>query len=758
MMKKNYFILLLFIPFLSVAQCPDFLILTTQAEIDAFATNYPDCTGSDLNTLTITGEDIVNLNGLSQLESIGEFLTIQGTSIQDFTGLNNLEFVGFELRIQNNQNLVNFAGLENLIEVQGNLIIQNNESLINFTGFDNFEETVFLEIRNNQNLIDFTGMSSLSIFGYAVVSSNESLESFSGIGAITDVSFPLEGFDINNNNSLTSLEGLSGMSAQVFMRISGNDVLTSLDGLQNISYLAGMSLQGNDALTDISAIAYVPSSDNITIVGNSMLSNCSILSICSLLATGDTVTIQNNNTDCNSNMEVINNCPNMLNQITGTIRYDIQADGCDASDIDVSSVLIEVTDGTNILSTHTDQNGSYSLFVGEEGTYMTSVVTTNIPSYFSISPDTVETVFTATGETAEVDFCVEAVTAANDLKITLLPLEEVRPGFDTNFQIIVENVGTEVADGVVTLTLDLSRVTYLSGMPMEDTISGNQVLWTFSDIAPFSPQVIDFTVNSLPPPVNESGDLIDFMTTITPVTSDETPEDNISSFTAEYVNSQDPNDKIVTEGTEIFEEQVGEFLNYIVRFQNIGSAEAINVRVDDLLDDHLNLDSFRVLSSSHDYQLEITGTNNVSFIFDDINLPSIDVDEEGSNGFITYQIRTNTDLEIGDSVSNTANIFFDFNAPIVTNTVTTTVVEPLAINEFERIDNINVFPNPVIDILSVQIEDNMQVSQMVLYSLSGQELKIIRETTFDFSTYSKGIYFLKIMTNDGNITKKIIKK
>lgn len=739
MMKTTYLILLLvMMPVLNYAQCPDSLTLTTQAEIDSFATDYPDCMGNGLNTLNILGADIVNLNGLSPLESIGEYLTIEGTSIQDFTGLDNLVQVGFELRIQNNQNL------------------------IDFTGFDNFEQTIFLSLQNNQSLIDFTGMGSLTSLGYVMISSNESLESFSGIGPITDFLYPEEGFNINNNDSLTSLEGLSNMSAQVFMRIDGNDALTSLDGLQNISYLAGIRLQGNDMLTDISAIAYVPINNTadyaVTILANPMLSNCSIVSICSLLSISNFVDIGTNNDNCNNNTEVIDNCADMLNQITGTIRYDIQADGCDVDDIDVSSVLVEVSNGDQLISTHTDQDGNYSVFVGAEGTYTTSVVTANIPSYFSVSPTTVETIFTSTGETAQVDFCIEEVTDANDLKVTLLQLEEVRPGFDTNFQMVVENLGTETTNGVVTLTLDTSRATYLSGIPTEDNVSGDQVLWTIADIAPFSSQIIDFTINSLPPPVNESGDLINFTTTITPVASDEIPEDNTYVLTAEYVNSQDPNDKIVQEGTDIFENQVGEFLNYIVRFQNIGSAEAINVRVDDLLDENLNLNSFRALSSSHEYQLEITGNNNVSFIFDGINLPSVDVDEEGSNGFIIYQIRTNNDLEIDDSVSNRANIFFDFNAPIVTNTVTTTVVEPLAIDEFDIVNSIKVFPNPVLDILSVELLDTIEMSHLIVYSLLGEELLVSKQTTLDFSKYSKGIYFVKVITRHGNFTKKIIKR
>ncbi len=781
-MKINYFILLLiFIPFLSFGQCPVVLTLDTQAEIDAFATNYPDCNGSDIFELLIIGEDITNLNGLSQIEYINGFLTIVNTNIQDFTGLNNLTGLGITFTIENNQNLINFVGLENLTEIPepednftftGGIRIRNNENLINFTGLNNLQEVSDLFIvQNNQSLIDLTGLESLTDVGTLRIDSNENLESLSGLGSVLQITDGdlQRGLIIEDNSNLTSLDGLIGLTGLVRVSITNIDLLTNLDGLQNISMLRALTLSNNDMLTDISAIEFVPFSEfapdgfNPIITDNPLLSNCSIISICTLFncgcdAGGDALIFGNNST-CASFDSVYDSCSTTLNQITGNIQYDIQGDGCDTSDFDMSSVLIEVTNSdTNTVSTHSDQNGNYTLFVGGQGTYTTRVVTSNIPSNLSVSPDTVETVFSGNGEGTQIDFCVEVITPADDLKITILQLEELRPGFDTNFQLVVENLGTQITDGIVTLTLDTSRVTYLSSTPVEGMVNEDEVLWTLTDINPFSSQFINFTINSLQPPINESDDLIDFIATIDPIVSDETPQDNINRLIAVYVNSQDPNDKMVNEGSEILEEQVGEYLNYLVRFQNIGTADAINVRVDDVLDDNLELDSFRVLSSSHDYQLEITDGNNVSFIYDDINLPSIEVDEEGSNGFVAFQIRTKDDLELGSSVSNTANIFFDFNAPIVTNTVVTTVVEVLSVDNFNSIDDVSVFPNPVVDIVSIEIPETIRVSQIILYSLSGKKLETTRETTIDISGYSTGVYFLKIITTRGSITKKIIKR
>src|SRR5690606_12196009 len=75
---------------------PGDVILTSQTEVDAFATNYPNCTeiSSDLN---ISGSTITNLDGLSNLTSVGGNLYISSnSSLTNLDGLSNLTSVGGE--------------------------------------------------------------------------------------------------------------------------------------------------------------------------------------------------------------------------------------------------------------------------------------------------------------------------------------------------------------------------------------------------------------------------------------------------------------------------------------------------------------------------------------------------------------------------------------------------------------------------------------------------------------------------------------
>ena len=56
-------------------------------------------------------------------------------------------------------------------------------------------------------------------------------------------------------------------------------------------------------------------------------------------------------------------------------------------------------------------------------------------------------------------------------------------------------------------------------------------------------------------------------------------------------------------------------------------------------------------------------------------LPDSNVNEPASHGFIKYSIKKYNTVGIGSVIKNTAYIYFDFNAPVVTNTVVNTVTD-----------------------------------------------------------------------------------
>ncbi len=68
-------------------------------------------------------------------------------------------------------------------------------------------------------------------------------------------------------------------------------------------------------------------------------------------------------------------------------------------------------------------------------------------------------------------------------------------------------------------------------------------------------------------------------------------------------------------------------------------------------------------------QLATLGNGIVEFRFDNILLPDSNVNLTGSQGFVHFQIEQQPDLPLETLIENEAAIYFDFNEPVITNTV-----------------------------------------------------------------------------------------
>lgn len=77
---------------------------------------------------------------------------------------------------------------------------------------------------------------------------------------------------------------------------------------------------------------------------------------------------------------------------------------------------------------------------------------------------------------------------------------------------------------------------------------------------------------------------------------------------------------------------------------------------------------------------------------------------------------------------------------------------------FENENTIQVYPNPVKDLVTVTLKDGIESLQLI--SITGNIIKKVQNTTvMDMTELASGIYFLKIETrNNATITKKIIKQ
>ncbi len=445
------------------------------------------------------------------------------------------------------------------------------------------------------------------------------------------------------------------------------------------------------------------------------------------------------------------------NAITGFVSFDSQNNSCTDFGIPARNLKMNTTVGGIKTTSFTNEVGFYKFYIKKDGIYNVQVE----DSRFNMSPNFSELQFIGVEGKKAANFCVSANTIENDVSVTLLPVTEARPGFNTVYQIIYENIGTTVSDGNLTFQFNNILQSFVGSTKSPDIQTVNMLTYNYSNLLPFESRTINITLNTEPPSTVNSGDMLPLSAIITPDETDINTSNNTFEFNQRVVNSFDPNDKQVLQGSKITIDEVGEYLHYIIRFQNNGTASAINVRIRDLLADKLDWDSFIPVSSSHSYLTQLSEGNLVDFIFENILLPAQQDDEPNSHGFIAFKIKPKNNVQIGDIITGEANIYFDYNSPITTNTVNTEIVDnSLSVVKNQPENYFWIYPNPTNDMVYLFSETGIVIEKIKVYSVSG---KLLLENKFaaneiDLKSFPKGMYFLNIVSDKGSVTKKIIKK
>ena len=280
--------------FRAQAQCPgSALTLSSQAEVDNFASDYPGCFLLPVS-LTISGSDITNLNGLSVLNEFDNSfanpsLTIESNPVlTNLTGLSGLSFIPGGLTIFDNGTLANLNGLNNITSIGFSLNVESNTQLTSLgalSGVNSIGGDLYVAF--NPALTSFGGGLNLvpSLGGILQIQNNGALTTLNGLNALTSVSQYLF---ISSNVSLTSLSSLANLASvgQDF-EISGNASMTTLGGFSNLTTVGGnFSIEQNGALTNLNQLANLSSiGGNLSINFNAQLSNCAAQGICDYIAT-----------------------------------------------------------------------------------------------------------------------------------------------------------------------------------------------------------------------------------------------------------------------------------------------------------------------------------------------------------------------------------------------------------------------------------------------------------------------------------------
>ncbi len=256
------------------------------------------------------------------------------------------------------------------------------------------------------------------------------------------------------------------------------------------------------------------------------------------------------------------------------------------------------------------------------------------------------------------------------------------------------------------------------------------------------------------------GDMICVDVLVNPIAGDNNPSNNSLNYCYFVQVAVDPNIK------EVYPEKVlpgyQDYLTYTIHFQNIGNSPAFNIRLRDTLDGQLAPETFEVLSYSHPNQVTLTG-KYLTVLYPNIMLADSFSDPVGSIGYIQYRIKLKNPLLIGAQVTNSASIYFDYNAPIQTNTAYTVCEVLNAIHAPENTLSFKIHPNPTGEHFQIVMEEEYKNLFVEVVDIQGNILyketfSKANETNIRFNA-SSGIYFVKVQAdNNPALYRKLVKE
>ena len=228
----------------------------------------------------------------------------------------------------------------------------------------------------------------------------------------------------------------------------------------------------------------------------------------------------------------------------------------------------------------------------------------------------------------------------------------------------------------------------------------------------------------------------------------------------EVIGSFDPNQKTaIPAGVGPFHFlEANRSLEYTIEFQNTGTDTAFRVLLQDILSPHLDVNTFRPGFASHPYSWEIHGMDTLEVLFFPIMLPDSNVNEPASHGFFSFSIDQKPDLPDGTSLENTASIIFDFNPPIVTNTVQHTIGQlTVQVDETQAKGGFwEVWGNPTRDAAIFRAREYVEgAKRFDLYDAAGRQVYQTKfegqQFEFQRGALGAGLYFFSIADAKGRL-------
>ena len=561
----------------------------------------------------------------------------------------------------------------------------------------------------------------------------------------------------------------SVLCGTVFNDANGNSIIdtteTGLGGIYLFIYGAGTQQTAfSDSITGNFSFNLPAGTYTVQLCSSGSLLQNSIITVPAPLPTvppnncaSYNVTIGANDTICGLNFGVFTNA----STVSGTLFYDINNNGIlDGSETGLPYQIVQI----GAYTAYTDANGFYSISL-PIGSYTISYTPTGYYSSGTITTSNVVANVTQNGQTyGNNNIGLYMTPGQVDLGITISPSTTVTPGFGAWYSINVCNNGTTPTGATVLMQYDaVLTPNYQSPAGSSVNTTNNLITWNVANINPGACYYIWVSFNALVS-AQLGASTIEFVS-VNPTTGiDNNASNNTDTIHQIVVGSWDPNNKLVAYSNTndpnfqmVSSTTPNQEIRYTVNFQNTGTAPAYNVVVVDEMSSNLDVNSYQFIGASHNCQI-IRNGNTTTYKFMGIMLPDSTNNEPESHGSITYKLNALSSLNIGDQIIDYANIYFDFNAPVLTEDAVITVVGPTAAGSILNNNQVYVYPNPAEEFVNVNVQAQADGNVAINITDATGKVCLQQQRTLkagynklliNTAELSQGIYFVQTTTNDG---------
>jgi hypothetical protein len=336
------------------------------------------------------------------------------------------------------------------------------------------------------------------------------------------------------------------------------------------------------------------------------------------------------------------------------------------------------------------------------------------------------------------------------------------------YQIDITNKGSsDVAATEVVLKFD-SKLKGLVAKPTPNKVEGDSAVWIISDFYSGEARQIncEFELDA------STNTTINLEASIALQDNEEETGDNSSSLT-QYLEEGDFEFKKQVfpseSGDTAYLTDTADKVQYQISFANYTSDTIRNVYVVDTIGLNHSLTHVKELGASHPYSIQIfsgqPGTNIgiIVYTFTNINLPpnpSKNPEIVNNRGYVSFEIGLNSSLTEGITLTNKADVTFDYFDPEQTNWVYAIVNnEMVSVEEFPAVNEVKIYPNPTSNQLTLDLPLNHEDIEYHIYNLAGQDVLngSLKTPVLTVEQLPAGLFFIKIKQGDEHYKSKFIK-